>query len=66
MGEAKRRGTFEERKAAAIKKNEELKGELRRVRIEKRRNESPEQRRARQKTEQELYALLAMAECYRF
>ena len=65
MGEAKRRGTFEQRKAAAIERNEKMKKELRRIRVEKRRDETPEQRMARQKAEQELCALLGAFNVYR-
>lgn len=61
MGQAKLRGTYEERKAAAIARNEKLKEDLRKIRLERRRNETPEQRRARQKTEMELCVLLGMA-----
>jgi hypothetical protein len=65
MGQAKLRGTYEERKAAAIERNEKAREELRRIRVERMRNETPEQRRARQKTEMELCALLGLVHSFK-
>lgn len=49
MGEAKRRGTFEQRKSAAIKRNAEIVRKQRLAEIAKRQAMTPEEREAKRR-----------------
>ena len=60
MGEAKRRGTFEERKAAAIKRNEEMRRLKRQEKIIELAAMTPEEIRIKEKIQSEILRLLSI------
>lgn len=66
MGQAKNRGTFEQRKAAAIERTERMREEMRKLDAERRANETPQERRERQKARMILASMMAMAEMGQF
>ncbi len=58
MGEANNRGTYEERKKAAIKRKKEMQKILEKERQEKLKNMTPEQREKYETTQKKLTSIL--------
>jgi tRNA A37 threonylcarbamoyladenosine biosynthesis protein TsaE len=65
MGQAKVRGTFEQRKALAIERNEKIKEEIKQRRIQIEAARSPEERKRRSDAQMALAQLYAMAEVFK-